>query len=104
MKKTVATAAPKAVVCTKKAEPEAYSTKQLPIEDIDLDRDNPQLVSYYAKDIYTYLRQLEVLILLTHLLAVRKDSIVALEILSDWRAVHGCRWLHDSANHANYLG
>nr|SVE73388.1 EOG090X013U [Daphnia atkinsoni] len=58
VKKTVQTAAPKAV-CTKKAEPEAYSTKQLPIEDIDLDRDNPQLVSYYAKDIYTYLRQLE---------------------------------------------
>jgi hypothetical protein len=47
-------------VCTKQAEPEAYSSKQLPIEDIDLDRDNPQLVSYYAKDIYSYLRQLEV--------------------------------------------
>nr|SVE75587.1 EOG090X013U [Daphnia hispanica] len=59
VKKTVSAAPPKAVVCTKKAEPEAYSTKQLPIEDIDLDRDNPQLVSYYAKDIYTYLRQLE---------------------------------------------
>ena len=47
-------------MCTKQAEPEAYSSKQLPIEDIDLDRDNPQLVSYYAKDIYSYLRQLEV--------------------------------------------
>nr|SVE89714.1 EOG090X013U [Daphnia sinensis] len=59
VKKIVPTAAPKAVLCTKKAEPEAYSTKQLPIEDIDLERDNPQLVSYYAKDIYSYLRQLE---------------------------------------------
>ncbi|EFX70326.1 G2/mitotic-specific cyclin B, copy B-like protein [Daphnia pulex] len=58
-KKVVPAAAPKAVVCTNKAEPEAYSSKQLPIEDIDLDRDNPQLVSYYAKDIYSYLRQLE---------------------------------------------
>lgn len=44
----------------KKAEPEAFSTKQLPVEDIDQDRDNPQLVSYYAKDIYQYLRHLEV--------------------------------------------
>lgn len=59
VKKVVPVAAPKAVVCTKQAEPEAYSSKQLPIEDIDLDRDNPQLVSYYAKDIYSYLRQLE---------------------------------------------
>nr|SVE77435.1 EOG090X013U [Daphnia lumholtzi] len=59
IKKTVPAAAPKAALCTKKADPEAYSTKQLPIEDIDLERDNPQLVSYYAKDIYTYLRQLE---------------------------------------------
>ncbi|XP_059351894.1 LOW QUALITY PROTEIN: G patch domain-containing protein 1-like [Daphnia carinata] len=59
VKKIVPTAAPKAVLCTKKVEPEAYSTKQLPIEDIDLERDNPQLVSYYAKDIYSYLRQLE---------------------------------------------
>jgi hypothetical protein len=61
-KKVVPAAAPKAVVCTNKAEPEAYSSKQLPIEDIDLDRDNPQLVSYYAKDIYSYLRQLEVFV------------------------------------------
>ena len=61
MKKSGPIAAPKAIVPAKKAvEPEAYSTKQLPVEDIDLDRDNPQLVSYYAKDIYQYLRQLEV--------------------------------------------
>lgn len=57
LKKNVTTVAPKPV--TKKAEPESYSSKQLPVEDIDLDRDNPQLVSYYAKDIYQYLRQLE---------------------------------------------
>lgn len=50
----------KPVVAVKPAEPEAFSTKQLPVEDIDQDRDNPQLVSYYAKDIYQYLRQLEV--------------------------------------------
>jgi hypothetical protein len=48
------------VAVTKKAEPEAFSSKQLPVEDIDQDRDNPQLVSYYAKDIYQYLRELEV--------------------------------------------
>ncbi len=43
-------------------EPEVgYSTQQFSqVEDIDLDRDNPQLVSYYAKDIYKYLRHLEV--------------------------------------------
>jgi cyclin B len=50
----------KPVVAAKPAEPEAFSTKQLPIEDIDQDRENPQLVSYYAKDIYSYLRKLEV--------------------------------------------
>ena len=51
---------PKREVAAVKKEPESFSTKQLPIEDIDLDRENPQLVSYYAKDIYRYLRQLEV--------------------------------------------
>ena len=30
------------------------------IEDIDCENNNPQLVSYYAKDIYSYLRGLEV--------------------------------------------
>lgn len=59
VKKSIPVAAPKATVCAKKAEPEAYSSKQLPVEDIDQDCDNPQLVSYYAKDIYQYLRQLE---------------------------------------------
>lgn len=49
----------KKVVATTKKEPEAFSTQQLPVEDIDLDRENPQLVSYYAKDIYSYLRLLE---------------------------------------------
>jgi len=57
LKKNVITAAPKPAI--KKPELESYSSKQLPVEDIDLDRDNPQLVSYYAKDIYQYLRQLE---------------------------------------------
>jgi len=49
----------KKVVATTKKDPEAFSTQQLPVEDIDLDRENPQLVSYYAKDIYSYLRLLE---------------------------------------------
>ena len=70
MKKSLPVAAPKATVCTKKAEPEAYSSKQLPVEDIDQDRDNPQLVSYYAKDIYQYLRQLEVYCVLSCFLTV----------------------------------
>jgi len=53
--KPVAVKKPEPVV-----EPEAsYSTNQLPVEDIDTDRENPQLVSYYAKDIYRHLRQLE---------------------------------------------
>lgn len=59
VKKPLSSAAPKTAAVTKKAEPEAYSSKQLPVEDIDQDRDNPQLVSYYAKDIYQYLRELE---------------------------------------------
>lgn len=59
LKKNLPTAAPKPAANIKKAEPESYSSKQLPVEDIDVDRDNPQLVSYYAKDIYQYLRQLE---------------------------------------------
>ena len=66
VKKSVANAAPKPVAVTKKAEPEAFSSKQLPVEDIDQDRDNPQLVSYYAKDIYQYLRDLEVSISFWH--------------------------------------
>lgn len=61
VKKVLPNAAPKASASLKKPEPEAYSTKQLPVEDIDTDRDNPQLVSYYAKDIYSYLRELEVI-------------------------------------------
>ena len=53
--KPVAVKKPEPVV-----EPEAsYSTNLLPVEDIDTDKENPQLVSYYAKDIYRYLRQLE---------------------------------------------
>ena len=58
--KKVPTAPPKVTAVVKPVEPESFSTKQLPVEDIDQDRDNPQLVSYYAKDIYSYLRQLEV--------------------------------------------
>lgn len=41
----------------------SYSSKQLPenVEDIDKeDSGNPQLVSVYVKDIYVYLRELEV--------------------------------------------
>lgn len=39
---------------------EAFS-QQLQIEDIDLtDADNPQLCAEYAKDIYKYMKELEV--------------------------------------------
>lgn len=44
----------------------SYSSKQLPenVEDIDKeDSGNPQLVSVYVKDIYVYLRELEVIML-----------------------------------------
>ena len=39
----------------------AFSSKLLAVTDIDAeDGDNPQLVSEYAKDIYIYMRELEV--------------------------------------------
>ena len=102
MKKTLPVAAPKATVCTKKAEPEAYSSKQLPVEDIDQDRDNPQLVSYYAKDIYQYLRQLEVYCVLSCFLTLWLISILFLvEIFPNWWTLHG--WLHDPANYAHHF-
>ena len=44
-------------------------SNKLVIEDIDeSDRDNPQLCAEYVKDIYTYMRELEVRFLLLLLL------------------------------------
>lgn len=107
VKKAAPSAAPKAVLAVKKAEPEAYSTKQLPVEDIDLDRDNPQLVSYYAKDIYQYLRMLEVslklFIFICHLALtlsiVRKHSQLGLITWMDTRFGQLCArfWLTGSS-------
>ena len=68
----------KPVVAAKPAEPEAFSTKQLPIEDIDQDRENPQLVSYYAKDIYSYLRKLEVRFFVTSMWRVFSPQPICL--------------------------
>lgn len=62
MKKPVVKVAP---VEARPSEPVAYSTNMFAlnevsaIEDIDCDNNNPQLVSCYAKDIYSYLRDLE---------------------------------------------
>lgn len=108
MKKTVANAAPKPVAFTKKSETEAFSTKQLPVEDIDQDRDNPQLVSYYAKDIYQYLRQLEVSALLfsqqtfLHWSVVKVFMLCGLEILCGEFSVHG--WLLHPTYDAYHFG
>ena len=40
---------------------QAFSSQRLDVEDIDADdKDNPQLVSEYVKDIYKYMWHLEV--------------------------------------------
>jgi len=41
-------------------QPLAYSTNHLNFQDIDTEKDNPQLVACYVKDIYKYLLDVEV--------------------------------------------
>ena len=48
--------------------PEAYSKSRLNIQNIDAnDKENPQLVSDYVNDIYEYMRELEVKLVMLNL-------------------------------------
>ncbi|XP_038661523.1 G2/mitotic-specific cyclin-B1-like isoform X2 [Scyliorhinus canicula] len=47
--------------CTSEEPSEAFSNEILPVEDVDLkDGNNPMLCSEYVKDVYKYLRELEI--------------------------------------------
>ncbi|XP_067884895.1 G2/mitotic-specific cyclin-B1-like isoform X2 [Heterodontus francisci] len=46
-------------VCMSEELCEAFSNEILPIEDVDINDDNPMLCSEYVKDVYKYLRELE---------------------------------------------
>ena len=55
----------------------AFSKKLMNVEDIDAnDKDNPQLVSEYVNDIYSYMRSLEVGSLCIILLSALKLDII----------------------------
>ena len=60
--------------------PEAYSKSRLNIQNIDAnDKENPQLVSDYVNDIYEYMRELEVKLVMLNL---RNDLIYFLIMFS----------------------